>query len=38
VWLPIEFDGERPIVGWRDEWDLSAFTREPSAAAAAVRA
>jgi beta-galactosidase len=25
VWLPIHFDGERMIIEWRDEWDLSIF-------------
>ena len=25
VWLPIEFDGERLNVRWRDSWDLSVF-------------
>jgi hypothetical protein len=25
VWLPIEFQGQRPIIRWRDEWDLSAL-------------
>lgn len=25
VWLPIEFENGRPIIRWRDEWDLSEF-------------
>jgi len=25
VWLPIQFEGERPILKWSDEWDLSQF-------------
>jgi hypothetical protein len=25
VWLPLRFDGERPIIEWRDEWSLSEF-------------
>ncbi|MBM3874487.1 MAG: hypothetical protein FJ382_12300 [Verrucomicrobia bacterium] len=25
VWLPIEFEGDRPIISWRDRWDLSVF-------------
>jgi beta-galactosidase len=25
VWLPIRFDGERMIIEWLDEWDLSVF-------------
>ena len=26
IWLPIEFEGDRPIIRWRDQWDLSAFS------------
>lgn len=26
VWLPIRFDGDRPIVEWRDEWSPDEFT------------
>lgn len=25
VWLPIRFDGDRPVIEWRDEWSLSEF-------------
>ncbi len=25
VWLPIEWEGDRPVLRWRDEWDLSVF-------------
>jgi hypothetical protein len=25
VWLPIAFDGEKPVISWKDEWDLSVF-------------
>jgi hypothetical protein len=25
VWLPIEFDGDRPIIRWRDEWRVEDF-------------
>lgn len=25
IWLPLEFEGERPVLRWRDEWDLSFF-------------
>ncbi|MFU8946194.1 family 43 glycosylhydrolase [Mycetocola zhadangensis] len=25
VWLPIRFDGEHPIILWRDEWSLDEF-------------
>lgn len=23
VWLPVEFDGERPVLNWQDEWKIS---------------
>jgi hypothetical protein len=26
IWLPIEFEGDRPIIRWRDQWDLSVFS------------
>lgn len=29
VWLPIEFEDNRPILRWRDEWDLSFFDSKP---------
>lgn len=25
LFLPVEFDGERPVIRWRDEWNLSFF-------------
>ena len=25
TWLPIRFDGERPVIEWRSEWSLSEF-------------
>jgi Glycosyl hydrolases family 43 len=25
VWLPIRFDGARPVIEWRDEWSLDEF-------------
>lgn len=25
VWLPLEWEGERPVLRWHDEWDLSFF-------------
>lgn len=28
VWLPIRFEGERPIIDWRDEWSLSEYEDE----------
>jgi len=26
IWLPIEFEGDRPVIRWRDQWDLSVFS------------
>jgi hypothetical protein len=28
IWLPIEFEGDRPVIRWRDQWDLSFFPKE----------
>ena len=25
IWLPVEFEGDRPVIRWRDVWDLSLF-------------
>ena len=25
VWLPIKFDGEYPVIDWRDEWSIEDF-------------
>lgn len=25
IWLPIEFEGDRPVIRWRNQWDLSVF-------------
>lgn len=25
IWLPIEFEEDRPVIRWRDAWDLSFF-------------
>ena len=25
AWLPIRFEGEAPVIEWRDVWDLSVF-------------
>ncbi|WP_291862287.1 glycoside hydrolase family 43 protein [Marinilabilia sp.] len=25
IWLPVEFQGDKPLLKWRDEWDLSVF-------------
>ncbi|MGQ1889900.1 glycoside hydrolase family 43 protein [Thermophagus sp. OGC60D27] len=25
VWLPIRFEGDKPIIRWQNEWDLSEF-------------
>ncbi len=27
IWLPIEFEGDHPVIRWRDRWDLSVFAR-----------
>ncbi|MCU0794892.1 MAG: family 43 glycosylhydrolase [Akkermansiaceae bacterium] len=26
IWLPIEFEGDQPVIRWRDQWDLSVFS------------
>ena len=28
IWLPVEFEGDRPVIRWRDQWDLSLFSQE----------
>ena len=25
IWLPVEFDGDQPVIRWRNQWDLSIF-------------
>ncbi|WP_311259007.1 hypothetical protein [Microbacterium sp. WCS2018Hpa-9] len=25
VWLPIRFDGDRPIIDWREEWSPDEY-------------
>jgi hypothetical protein len=25
IWLPLEFEGERPLIRWRDQWDLESL-------------
>jgi hypothetical protein len=25
AWLPVEFEGGRMVIRWRDRWDLSVF-------------
>jgi hypothetical protein len=25
IWLPLEFDEDKPVIRWRDKWDLSVF-------------
>ena len=25
VWLPIRFEGERPVIDWHDEWRLEDY-------------
>jgi hypothetical protein len=27
IWLPVEFEGDQPIIRWRDQWDLSVFSK-----------
>jgi hypothetical protein len=26
VWLPVEWENDRPVLRWHAEWDLSVFT------------
>jgi hypothetical protein len=28
IWLPIEFEQDRPVIRWRDQWDLAVFREE----------
>lgn len=28
IWLPLEFEGENPVLRWQDEWDLSWFDHQ----------
>lgn len=25
IWLPMDFDGDKPVIKWHDEWDLTYF-------------
>ena len=25
IWLPLVFDGDQPVIQWRDKWDLTVF-------------
>lgn len=25
VWLPIEWEGDKPIIKWKDEWKLEDY-------------
>jgi len=27
IWLPIQFEDDRPVIRWRDQWDLSVFPK-----------
>ncbi|MBW8780358.1 MAG: beta-glucanase, partial [Verrucomicrobia bacterium] len=27
IWLPVEWENNRPVLRWHAEWDLSVFTR-----------
>jgi hypothetical protein len=28
IWLPIEFEAHQPVIRWRDQWDLSDFSKQ----------
>ena len=28
IWLPIEFEADQPVIRWRDQWDLSDFSKQ----------
>jgi len=28
IWLPVEFEGDQPVIRWRDQWDLSVFSKQ----------
>ena len=28
IWLPVEFEGDRPNIRWRNQWDLSVFSEK----------
>jgi hypothetical protein len=28
IWLPVEFEGDQPVIRWRDQWDLSVFSKK----------
>lgn len=30
VWLPIRFDGQRPVIDWHDEWSMPHVDRSPA--------
>jgi Glycosyl hydrolases family 43 len=27
IWLPVEFEGDQPVIRWRDKWTLSVFLK-----------
>ena len=27
IWLPVEWEGDKPVIKWHDEWDLSFFDK-----------
>jgi hypothetical protein len=27
VWLPVTFEGDKPIIRWHDQWDISSFLK-----------
>jgi hypothetical protein len=28
IWLPIEFEEDRPVIHWRDQWNLTVFSKQ----------
>jgi hypothetical protein len=30
VWLPIEFENDKPVIKWLPEWDLGVFDSPPA--------
>lgn len=27
IWLPVEFEGDQPVIRWRDKWNMSVFSK-----------
>jgi hypothetical protein len=38
VWLPVEWEGDKPVVRWRDSWTLSDLDKLPCAGPGSVEA